>query len=112
MALHADIATKCYRFQKDNNGTNPYGGKWYERLKQINRIRKSCKEFYNKQQQQNKSNANTSSTSSNVMSHLQTNDNMSNFQQTPTQMNATANNTANMNKSETIENQLDFTDFI
>jgi hypothetical protein len=29
MALHADIATKCFRFQKDNNGTSPYGGKWF-----------------------------------------------------------------------------------
>lgn len=28
MALHADLATKCYRFQKDGNGMNPYGGKW------------------------------------------------------------------------------------
>lgn len=56
MALHADLATKCYRFQKDGNGTNPYGGKWYERLKQINRIRKSCKEFYSKQQRSNNDN--------------------------------------------------------
>jgi tuberous sclerosis 2 len=28
IALHADIASRCFRFQKDNNGTNPYGGKW------------------------------------------------------------------------------------
>ncbi len=26
MALHADLAYKCYRSQKDGNG--PYGGKW------------------------------------------------------------------------------------
>lgn len=69
IALHADIASKCYRFQKDNNGNNPYGGKWYERLKQINRIRKSCKEFYAKQQPvKSATSSSTASTSSLVNS--------------------------------------------
>ena len=51
MALHADLAARVYRFQKENN---VYGGKWYERLKQINRIRKNSKEHYARQMQQNK----------------------------------------------------------
>lgn len=46
MALHADIASKVYRSQKDSN---LYGGKWYERLKQINRIKKLAKEQHGKQ---------------------------------------------------------------
>ena len=72
MALHADLAFKVYRFQKDSN---PYGGKWYERLKQINRIRKTCKEHYAKQAQQNKST--TGGTSTNL--EPQTSDNQFDF---------------------------------
>jgi hypothetical protein len=49
MSLHASMASRIYRSQKENN---MYGDKWYERLKQINRIRKLTKEFYAKQQQQ------------------------------------------------------------
>ncbi len=40
MAFHADLATKVYRAQKDGNN---YGGKWWDRLRQINRIKKTCK---------------------------------------------------------------------
>lgn len=47
MALHADIASKVYRSQKEGN---IYGGKWYERLRQLNRIKKHSKEYYTKQQ--------------------------------------------------------------
>lgn len=47
MALHADLAAKV--FQKDN--VNLYGGKWYERLKKINRIKTMSKEHYAKQMQ-------------------------------------------------------------
>jgi hypothetical protein len=49
MALHASMASRIYRSQKDNN---LFGDKWYDRLKQINRIRKLTKEHYAKQQQQ------------------------------------------------------------
>ena len=45
MALHADIASKVYRSQG-----NLYGGKWYERLRQLNRIKNLSKEHYAKQQ--------------------------------------------------------------
>lgn len=93
MALHADLATKCYRFQKDGNGMNPYGGKWYERLKQINRIRKSCKEFYTKQQRP----TSEAGVGSRPVSTLG--------------FGSTAIPTSSM-KTQTIENQLDFTDYI
>ena len=50
MALHADMTARIYRSQKDNNTV--YGGKWYDRLKQINRIRKLVNEHNAKQPQQ------------------------------------------------------------
>jgi hypothetical protein len=37
ISFHADLATKVYRAQKDGNN---YGGKWWDRLRQINRIKK------------------------------------------------------------------------
>jgi tuberous sclerosis protein 2 len=53
MALHADMASKVYRSQKENaNNPNLYGDKWYERLKQINRIKNMSKDILAKQQQQ------------------------------------------------------------
>lgn len=92
IALHADIASRCYRFQKDNNGNNPYGGKWYERLKQINRIRKSCKEFYAKQQPVKSGAQTTTATSS---------------------TNQPVNQTANMPTSQSNnDGQFDFTEYI
>lgn len=45
MALHADLAAKV--IQKDN--INQYGGKWYERLKKIKRIKNMSKDHYAKQ---------------------------------------------------------------
>ena len=59
MALHADIASKVYRSQKEGN---IYGGKWYERLRQLNRIKKISKEHYAKQQQLNSSKGPNSNT--------------------------------------------------
>lgn len=44
MALHADIASKVYRSQKD--GVNFYGGRFYDRLKQIKRILKLTKDSH------------------------------------------------------------------
>ena len=73
MALHADIASKMYRSQKES--ANLYGDKWYERLKQINRIKNMSKDFLAKQQQQQQqqqqqkspANFNTMSLNSNSM---------------------------------------------
>lgn len=44
LSLHADIASKVYRSQKDNVNANIYGGRFYDRLKQINRIKKLTKD--------------------------------------------------------------------
>lgn len=59
MALHADFATKVYRAQKD--GKDTYGGNWWERLKQINRIKKLCKEKQNNKDTSLNTTANTTS---------------------------------------------------
>jgi hypothetical protein len=67
MALHADMAAKIYRSQKDSN---LYGGKWYERLKLINRIRKIAKEHNAKQLQQQ---AKTTNGPNDALSSLNTN---------------------------------------
>ena len=48
MALHADLASRVCRSQKDDRSI--YGGKWYERLKQINRIKKMSLEHIANQQ--------------------------------------------------------------
>ncbi|RNA18649.1 tuberin isoform X2, partial [Brachionus plicatilis] len=48
MALHADIASKVFRSQKD--GVVFYGGRFYDRLKQIKRIMKQAKESQKSQQ--------------------------------------------------------------
>ncbi|CAF0862230.1 unnamed protein product [Brachionus calyciflorus] len=52
MALHADMASKVCRTQKDSVNGNIYGGRFYDRLKQINRIRKLTKDSTQKQSQQ------------------------------------------------------------
>lgn len=61
MALHADIACKVFRSQKD--GVNFYGGRFYDRLKQIKRILKQAKE-----NQKSQSTAKSGTESKNVSS--------------------------------------------
>ncbi len=82
----------------------------YDRLKQINRIRNCSKEFYTKQQQQHKSNTNTSA---NPINNMQSNEN-SNLSNLKNVSSNTAMNTlsSSNNKGHIIENQLDFTDYI
>jgi hypothetical protein len=84
MALHADLAYKVWRGQGEKN---LYGGKWYERLKYINRIKKACKDYYAKK-------SSTSTLSSSASSKAPGTDQVN--EATGTQE----------------ENQLDFTDFI
>ena len=62
MALHADIASKVHRSQKD--GVNFYGGRFYDRLKQIKRILKQTKDSH-KSQQSTKSNNESKNISAN-----------------------------------------------
>jgi tuberous sclerosis protein 2 len=57
MALHADLAARVYRSQKDNL----YGGKWLDRLRQINRIRETCKKNTDISQHTSSSTSNDSS---------------------------------------------------
>lgn len=100
MALHADLASRVYRFQKDSN---PYGGKWYERLKQINRIRKTSKEHYAKQLQQNKSTASLSGGSS--VPFLGSNFEINSG-------NSASNQSLSSLTQSTNDNPIDFTDYI
>lgn len=62
----------------------------YERLKQINRIRKSCTEYYSKQQKPNNNESGSGGSSGKVSQ-------------------ATS---SVLTKAQTIENQMDFTEYI
>ena len=121
MALHADIASKVYRSQKEGN---IYGGKWYERLRQLNRIKKHSNEYYAKQQSKQ---ASTTQASSASTANLSTFDKTSiansssinikasetsNQQQQKQQQVASNNNNNNNSLAHSLHSQSDFTNYI
>ena len=118
MALHADIASKVYRAQKEGN---IYGGKWYERLRQLNRIKKHSKEYYAKQQPRLASTTPaTSASTANLSTYDKTSfanassgnikGNESNQQQQQQQQQRVVNN--NNSLSHSLHSQSDFTNYI
>lgn len=106
MALHADLASRVFRSQKESG---LYGGKWYERLKQINRIKKISKEHYVKIQP--KPNTGSSSPALNLATS-KTNDLNKNSNPKMNTATTTASSNTSAAPSQNLNNQLDFTSYI
>ena len=112
MSLHASMASRIYRSQKDNN---LFGDKWYDRLKQINRIRKLTKEHYAKQQQQQQQQQQQSQQNKSSLNSFSMAENLQNKtanSSTTTISTNTGLNSSNISSLNSVLNQSDFTNYI